>query len=148
MIKPPGKPGIAIYFSSKATKKDTYGYDCAGLRPPGQVEIRIPVPSCPRCHGTYRRNGPFQRTLVQTSSIVTSGSTFVDRRVCPSVGSRSFRGFHASQPGRAEYTELSVNHMKTEKRPWPPNQCHDACHISSAYGYQISHSQNSVVFPQ
>ena len=24
MIKPPGKPGIAIYFSTKTTKKDTY----------------------------------------------------------------------------------------------------------------------------
>ena len=25
MIKPPGKPGIAIHFSSKTSKKDTYG---------------------------------------------------------------------------------------------------------------------------
>ena len=25
MIKPPGKPGIALYFSSKTTKTDTYG---------------------------------------------------------------------------------------------------------------------------
>ena len=24
MIKPPGKPGIAIYFSAKTAKKDTY----------------------------------------------------------------------------------------------------------------------------
>ena len=25
LIKPPGKPGIAIYFSTRTTKKDTYG---------------------------------------------------------------------------------------------------------------------------
>ena len=25
MIQPPGKPGIALYFSTKTTKKDTYG---------------------------------------------------------------------------------------------------------------------------
>ena len=29
MIKPPGKPGIAIYFSTKTTKKDTYEKDSA-----------------------------------------------------------------------------------------------------------------------
>ena len=51
MIKPPSKPGIAIYFSTKATNKNTYGYQgkryhlnlAEGLRynlsQPSQAEI-------------------------------------------------------------------------------------------------------------
>ena len=36
MIEPPGKPGIAVYFSSKTTKKDTNGCD-----PPSSLRVQL-----------------------------------------------------------------------------------------------------------
>ena len=42
MIKPPGKPGIAIYLSTKTTKKDTYE-DSWELKPVGCCKKRPPL---------------------------------------------------------------------------------------------------------
>ena len=53
MIKPPGKPGIADYFSTKTTKNDTYDLnsypnrnglgDCPGARELEKVRLRAQV---------------------------------------------------------------------------------------------------------
>ena len=59
MLKPRGKPGIAIYFSSKTTKKDTYGHQVlsgASMGSPGvnrNLEASAGAPAM--ANGTIRR---------------------------------------------------------------------------------------------
>ena len=64
MIEPPGKPGIALYFSTKPTKTETYG---------GDVKV-----ACPRDGVTFRRCfsgcGPetrFSTTTLRLSSLTS-----------------------------------------------------------------------------